>query len=83
MKVKLDGSIGKAVADYCGDQIDSVDVYPDPNVPGVFAVRATVNYHGGGLTTFVDFLVRVPVQKVTANDLEECEFTTWPPTELN
>lgn len=78
MRIK-DGTIMRAVKEYCSDTIDWVEVIPDPHVPGVFAVRAQQNYHGGGLTTFVDFLVRVPLQTMTADDLEEVEFTTWPP----
>jgi len=79
MIISLNGTVGRAVQQYTGTHINWVDVYPDPNVPGVFAVRAQQDWHHTGTETTIDFLIRVPLQKVTAADLEECEFTTWPP----
>lgn len=76
-------AIGAAIADYTGRQVRDLDVVPDPDMPGVFAVRAVTRMHGGktrATDRAIFFLIRnVPLQKVTADDLEEVEFTTWPP----
>jgi len=79
MRVARTGTIFLAVAEYTGSRLDWVECVPDPNVPGVFAVRAQQDWHRTGVKTFVDFTFSVPPAKVVAEDLSECEFTCWPP----
>jgi hypothetical protein len=72
--VALSSPIARAIQDYTGKDAVSVDVVPDPNFPGVYAIRAELD------DTTLDFLIRdVLLQRVTENDLEEVEFKTWPP----
>lgn len=74
------GTIGIAVAIYTGRTLVSLEAVPDPNVPA-FAVRAITRTPGKtSRTDRTDFfLITVPLQRVTAEDLEEVEFTCWPP----
>lgn len=79
MNASPEGTIGLAIAAYTGRDVITLDVVPDPRTPGVFAARALVRRRK--LRKFhVEFLIRVPLHRVTAKDLEECEFTQWPPT---
>lgn len=83
MQMDVNGTIGKAVADYTGGTVLELDVVPDPNVPGAYAIQATVraDYFDPPQVGVAQFLLSgVPVQKVTEDDLEEVEFTAWPPT---
>jgi hypothetical protein len=81
MKCDVNGSIGRAVADYTGNRVLELDVIPDPGVPGVFAVRALTKPSVGGYAHVIEFLISgVPLQNVVAGDLSEVEFTAWPPT---
>jgi hypothetical protein len=78
MTASPEGSVGLAIADYTGRDVLDLDIVPDPNIPGVFAARALVRRRK--LQKFnIYFLIRVPLKNVTADDLEECEFTCWPP----
>lgn len=80
MKCDVNGTIGRAVADYTGNRVLELDVVPDPVVPGVFAIRALTKPSVGGYAHVIEFLISgVPVQNVTADDLSEVEFTSWPP----
>ncbi len=79
MRVAANGTIFRAVQAYCGNRIDWVECVPDPFVPRVFAVRAQQDWQQTGMKTFVDFYFSVAPRKVTAADLCECEFTSWPP----
>jgi len=77
----FDGTIGRAVADYTGKEVIELEAVADPNAYA-FAVRAVVagpvdREHSESRELF--FLIRVPLQKVKADDLEEVEFTQWPP----
>lgn len=80
----FDGTIGRAVADYTGRKLLELEAVADPNAPA-FAVRALLGGRPGdsrlivGGPVEVFFLIRVPLQHVTASELEECEFTQWPP----
>lgn len=69
------GTLRRAIEAYLGTRVMSVQAVPDPNLPAV-ALRAFVSR---GRT--VDFLVtNTPLQQVTKDDLEEVQFTAWPPT---
>jgi hypothetical protein len=79
MTLDRDGTIGVAVAEYTGCRVLELDVVLD-SVPGVFAVQSLVKSQSGNAFV-VQFLLRgVPLQNVCAGDLEEVEFTSWPPT---
>ena len=68
-------NIGRAVVGYLGVPIRDLDVVADPQVPGCYAIQVVAK----GMGT-VQFLLRgVPAANVVAGDLEEVEFTTWPP----
>ena len=72
--LNVSGTVGKAIAEYTGTTPRQIEICPDPIVEGTYAVRAWFTNHE------VDFLiVQVPLHKVTADDLEETEFETWPP----
>jgi len=71
----FDGTIGRAVADYTGKEVVELEAVADPNAYA-FAVRAVVR---GYEPNPIFFLIRVPLQKVKVADLEEVEFTQWPP----
>ena len=78
IKVAHSGTIGKAVEDYTGWPLVDLDVVPDPVVPGVYAVHAV---YGRTKRFTGHFLIKgVPLNRVTAQDLEEVQFTHWPPT---
>lgn len=80
--VALSGTIARAVADYTGCLVRECEAVPDPNVAGTFAVRAVVRaYIVGARDRTIFFLIAgVPLARLTVNDLEEVEFTEWPPT---
>jgi hypothetical protein len=75
-QVATDGRVAVAVAEYVGTWVNSVEVIPDPNVAGTFAVQAKMN----GVIPVQFLIVDVPLQKVTVLDLYEVEFDSWPPT---
>lgn len=77
----FDGTIGRAVEAYTGCKLFALEALPDPNQPA-FAVRAVVIPRSKARRDNVElfFLIRVPLQHVTAGELEEVEFTQWPPT---
>jgi hypothetical protein len=73
--------------------LKSLECYPDPMVTGTFAFRAMVEeFKGVSLNDWdgtnhaapklraYDFLtIGLPLAKVTDEDLEECDWETWPP----
>jgi hypothetical protein len=74
-KMKIDGVVAKAISAYLGvPALDALECYPDPEVAGTYAFRATLR------ATTYDFLtIGVPLNRVTDEDLEECDWPTWPP----
>ncbi len=71
MKDKLE----KAVRDYTGSQAMAVFKYQqDPKVRGTWAIRMYIEGE------FQDFLIQHANVSCTAADVEEVEFTQWPPT---
>lgn len=79
MEMSTFGSVGKAVVEYTGSHIVALEGVPDPQVPGCFAFRALVKPQRGN-AHYAEFLVRgVALKSVTAADLEEVVFTSWPP----
>jgi len=77
MKVRVDGTLGHAVAEYTGTRVIELDVIPDPHVEGAYAMQAILD---DARVHCLQFMVRdIELRKVTAEDLEEVEFTTWPP----
>jgi hypothetical protein len=73
--------------------IKTLECHPDPMVAGTYAFRATVekfpgvslmdwdgtNHSKPTLETYGFLTIGVPLQRLTADDLEECEWETWPP----
>lgn len=75
MKIRPGSVIYRAVDQYLGLAGPlHVECVPDPHRPGTFAVRATC-----GRRTQDFLLENVELQKVTEDDLCECQFTQWPP----
>lgn len=75
MEMKPNGTVGRAIAEYLGadlSEMTALEGFLDPMVPGTFAFQATIR------ATTYQFLVCVPLQKVTSEDLEEIE-CEWPP----
>jgi hypothetical protein len=62
----------QAVAKYTGKTVSSILIEPDPSVPLVYAVRAMLKT-GRKTADMAEFLLRAD------GELEECEFSTWPP----
>lgn len=78
------GKVAKAICDYLGirpEALVSVQCHPDPVVAGTYAFRALVErLDGQAETRPYDFLtIGVPLGKLTDEDLEECDWETWPP----
>jgi hypothetical protein len=80
MWMQLDGTIGRAVAEYIGGSVLELDVVPDPGVKGVYAIQALVKPNDGNAFQVQFLLSGVSLKTVVAGDLEEVEFTSWPPT---
>lgn len=80
----VNGTVGQAIADYMGRKVDWVKMCLDPVVVGTYAIRAQVQAVFPGHSYIVDFLIKgVALTKVTPRDLEEVEFTEWPPSSRN
>jgi hypothetical protein len=84
MNIKTNGTLGHAIAEYTGLRVLELDVVADPVIEGTYAMQATVFDPETSSGRMLQFLVcDVPLRQVTENDLEECEFTHWPPTSDN
>ena len=72
--------VKKLLAEYLGEVPASVLVHADPVVPGTYALRAELPAGPGDFRsrTTGDFLIR-DVEHATSGDVEEVEFTQWPP----
>jgi len=67
--------IQKAVEDYAGKELLNLDVIPDPQVPGSFAIKAVYK-------AFPDkpvFFLISAGDPISWEYLEEVEFESWPP----
>lgn len=75
-------ALGRAVSEYTGRVLRELSVAADPHLRNVTAVRAVTRAHHA-VTRATDrtifFLVRTSLEHVSVNDLEECEFASWPP----
>lgn len=67
----------KAIESYTGDTVTSLKIIEDPQVPGTYAIRSKFKKENQ------DWLVvhynPQWTQKQLENNLEECEYETWPP----
>lgn len=84
IRIESDGHVGRVLRSYSGRQVEAVEVAPDPQVQGVFAIKAWFaggpeGQHRARTQVVQAFLVRVPLHKLTEEDLEEVDFATWPP----
>lgn len=64
----------KAVEEYTGKKVKTIDVFQDPKVSGCIAIRVTVK----GIPRKLDFL-KTHNDPINADNLEEAEFDQWPP----
>ena len=79
MMMSTTGTVALAVAEYTGGDVLQLECVPDPSVVGVYALRADVKV-GRSNPVAMTFLVRgVALNRVHSDDLEEVEFTEWPP----
>lgn len=62
---------------YTGREVDQIRIYQDPYVPGTFAVRCALDDEVVDLL-ITDLSPSSTVEDVAEN-IEEVEFTTWPP----
>lgn len=84
MLIKTNGTLGHAIAEYTSLRVLELDVVADPVVEGTYAMQALLFDDDAKTGLTAQFLVcDVPLRQVTMNDLEECEFTSWPPTSEN
>lgn len=86
-----DSPLGKGIELYTGRVLVALDVYQDPVLTNVFAVRATTLASSprkrSVLVDRVDYfllkgvpLLQFPIRaKTIEEELEEVEFTEWPP----
>jgi hypothetical protein len=81
MVVDMNGTIGKAVATYTGGLVERLEVIAD-SVPGTYACMAIVRRHRERPLVLQFILRGVALHRVTENDIEECDFTSWPPRSL-
>lgn len=71
------GSIGRVIANYAGEPA-SVELIIDPFHEATYALKVIFKDEAN---TKLYFLLRdVALDKLTVADLEEVEFTAWPPT---
>lgn len=73
-------ALGCAVANYVGGRVLYLETVADPSVEDTHAVRATVKNDAGNPHDLFFLVVRTPLARVTVEELEEVEFTDWPPT---
>ncbi len=64
----------KAVEEYTGKKVETIDVFQDPKVSGCIAIRVTLE----GEKHHIDF-IKTHSDPINADNLEEAEFTEWPP----
>jgi hypothetical protein len=76
--MKLETLFAKAIECYTDGEKHTVEIYPDPQVDGTYAIRSRSKKN-----TAHDWLVcklpRNATVGVVVDYLEECEFETWPP----
>lgn len=72
------------IESYTGKKVTDINVILDPKVSRTFAMRVTIEGHsypldmlivGGNMETGI----AEATPEVIAENLEECEFETWPP----
>ena len=77
-------SLKAGIEAYTGKKVTDIKVVEDPKVEYTFAIRSVVEEFDHP----IDFIIvgqnlDVPISKATpeviADNLEECEFKTWPP----
>jgi hypothetical protein len=73
--MKRNERIKQAIGDYTGLAVNELDVCPDPKVEGTYAARATLS-DGHVMTCLF-------IGEISTENLEEVEFTTWPPSSGN
>jgi hypothetical protein len=80
MNAKRKAFLKSGVEAYLGKTVVVLETYGDPKVEGTYAVRANVV----GSPEPKDFLIQDFDRMVDTRDieqaLEECEFSSWPPT---
>jgi hypothetical protein len=80
MTIDVNGTIGRAVASYTGARVLEVEVVAAPLAADRLAIRALTKFDREN-ATITEFLVTgVRAEDVTADDLEEVEFISWPPS---
>ena len=82
INLDLKGTIAQAVYFYTGSQPEVLQCVPDPQVPGTYAFRATIMEvcDGKSYPRDLHFVTAgVALHRITADDLQECEFSEWPP----
>lgn len=58
---------------YTGSRVDDYEMYPDPNRPGVYAVKRIGEKGNEG------YIVDTNVDNILEEGIEEVEFSQWPP----
>lgn len=85
-RASLKDLFAAGVAAYTGFKVKELEVHADPEVSGTYALRAIVGRAFGDVR--LDFLIvgnhvegglRNADAETIAENLEECEFTVWPP----
>lgn len=74
--------IKAAVEEYIGAPVDSVDVKSDPKVVGTVAILVNKTPEDSFHMLLTDYVNTMSVAEIAAN-LEETEFTSWPPFSNN
>jgi hypothetical protein len=84
IQMSTTGIVANAIADYLGIEpkaIKSLEYLQDPMVAGTYAFQAVMEAsptHGREMT-YQFLTIGVTMSKITSEDLEECDWETWPP----
>jgi len=67
----------KAVEEYTGVKVKSIQVIADPQVSGCYAMRAIMMEEVCDTKTL--YFIKTHSDPITADTIEDAEFESWPP----
>jgi hypothetical protein len=74
-----DDAVVKAVKGYTGKLVLEIDFVPDTNMERTFAIRAVIDCPEWQPEEIFFLVVGKEEKSITTEDLEEVQFTSWPP----
>jgi hypothetical protein len=88
MNLATTGTVARAFEQYVGMKAPrahwiSLECFVDPYFPGVYAFRARY-YRNDGRVDECTFMTKgVAASRITEDDIEEVQFTSWPPARVS